>query len=69
MRNLNLLRECRAVAGEVGSFAEAWVLPTEIRAWWISEMNREREGIAEGTQVTPDGRRVVRSDVPRGRRE
>lgn len=68
MRNLNLLRECRAVSGEVGSLAEAWALPTEVRAWWISEMNREREGAAEGSQTTADGRRIVRTDVPRSRR-
>lgn len=69
MRNLNLLRECRSVAEEVGSFTEAWGLPTEVRAWWISEMNREREGIAEGARTTSDGRRIVRAEVPRGRRE
>jgi hypothetical protein len=57
------------VATEVGSFFEAWGLPTEVRSWWISEMNREREGIAEASQVTGDGRRIVRTDVPRGRRE
>jgi hypothetical protein len=68
MRNLNLLKECRAVAGEVGSLSEAWALPTEVRTWWISEMNKEREGITDAKAVTSDGRRVVRTDVPRGRR-
>ncbi len=71
MRNVRLLGECRAVAGEVGSFAEAWQLPTEVRTWWVSEMMKEREGDGSGNgppSTSSDGRRIVRSDVPRGNR-
>lgn len=69
MRNTRLLSELRTVCGEVGSLGEAWALPTEVRAWWISEMNREREP-APDTGLSQDGRRIIRSvDVPRARRE
>ncbi len=69
MRNVRILSECRAVCGEVGSLAEAWAMPTEVRAWWISEMNREREASSEAAPpVTSDGRRILRADVPRGKR-
>lgn len=68
IRSASLLRECRAVSIEVGSFSEAWALPSEIRGWWISEMLKERE--SENSPATPsDGRRIIRTDVPRANRE
>lgn len=67
---MSLLRECRAISTEVGGFDVAWTLPTEVRNWWVSEMIREREGreVGDSSTTSPDGRRIVRTDVPRGSR-
>jgi hypothetical protein len=40
--NVNLLRELRYVATEVG-YREARRMPVEIRRWWIEQMSKEGE--------------------------
>ena len=37
------MQELRAVCKEVGSLSEAMKMPTEIRKWWISQIEKENE--------------------------
>lgn len=61
---INLLRELRFVAPDVGGLDAAWRMPTEWRRWWIEEMKKEKEPFQDKSR---DGRTVTR-DVPRGPR-
>ena len=66
LRNVSLLRQCRAVSSEVGSLSEVWAMPTEVRTWWLGEMERERQaGEGHAPELRADGRRIVSADVPR----
>ncbi len=42
VRIVNLLKELRYVASEVG-ITEARRMPTEIRHWWIEQMQKENQ--------------------------
>ena len=44
--NVDLLREIRYVAREVG-YREARRMPVEVRRWWIEEMRKEGEAHEE----------------------
>jgi hypothetical protein len=60
-----LLQELRFVASEVGLY-EARRMATEVRRWWIEEMQKERQGPSEQEALTGQRKRVA--EVPRGRR-
>jgi len=55
-RNLGLLRELRYVASEVG-LAEARRMPTEVRKWWMGEMQREGAAREAELERARNGRR------------
>lgn len=60
-----ILQELRFVSMEVG-LHEARRMPTEVRRWWIEEMQRERQSRNDEVEQM-SGRKKV-TDVPRGRK-
>ena len=58
-RNLGLLLELRYVASEVG-YREARRMPTEVRRWWIDQMQKEaqqRQGLGSEAEQRQEGYR------------
>lgn len=54
-QQLRLMQELRYISREVG-LTEARRMPTEVRVWWINQMQREKapEDYGEGRKVTKD---------------
>jgi hypothetical protein len=55
---VNLLRELRYVAAEVG-YREAQRMPVEVRRWWIEEMRKDAQrgaGTEAGDETAMTGR-------------
>jgi hypothetical protein len=61
-----ILQELRFVTHEVG-LHEARRMPTEVRRWWIEEMQKERQTRTDEVEQLAGGKKRV-ADVPRGRR-
>lgn len=58
---IRLLQELRSVSQEVGGIEPARKLPTEVRKWWVEQIEKEKEQFPVNPGVSADGRTVVRT--------